>query len=827
MNHMDDPLKRREFMKTISLIGASIIVDRRVSAGQILPGNDAGAISNEFFTASYDPERGTIGVTRSDGSPLLTGGTVCANMKTGKRFVGSPGYKSSLDSAGFKDQLGSGRRLVISSRDLEKELDFETRVSLYHGLEAVTFEAVCKNISARDIVIRSVEPIRVVKEEGGTLRVPGVSQCITNGEMYFDAGTVATFKTAKKDAGSADIKGVRLTNRFISQEYETIHSWWNCGLFSGQDNEGVVLGYLENTACLGNVLISRTARDQVSFVAESVYAPDVLLKPGQSLSSNRVMMFFARDLYAALDGYAGAVGAVNTARIRSIVNGWCSWFYTLGDVSEDEVLLNAEFASKHLKQFGLEYIQIDEGYQRWHGEWEGNERFPHGMKWLAERIKKYGFRPGLWISPYVISEPTEVFQKHPDWLVTHADGRVQRIGNWENENSEAARNENPKRYCLDITHPAAAQWLHHLFDTIAHRWGYEMIKIDFMAWSILAAERYHDPTVSSAGAYRRGVEIMRRAAGDSCHILECGPGAITVGLIDSMRIEADINYGFADAAWKTYFQDPACSAAASAKRYYFHKRTWINDADHVCLQLLTNNQSEAVATLIAMSGGNMISGDRLVELDPVKLEILSTITPSYGEAAFAVDLFDTDMPSIFALKIKKPFAEWTVVAFFNADLRKGTEKTCSLQRLHLASGKTYLAFDFWNKKFLGEVTDEVHAAIPPGSVTLLALHEKTGNPQVLSTDRHVFQGALELESAEWMDERKTLTGVSTGPAGSSHNVFVYVPGRHPWTWGGYVLYRDYPAYSLKLIDENIIQVHVRFDDSRRVPWQIVYEDFFH
>ena len=161
---------------------------------------------------------------------------------------------------------------------------------------------------------------------------------------------------------------------------------------------------------------------------------------------------------------------------------------------------------------------------------------------------------------------------------------------------------------------------------------------------------------------------MESAAGEKCHILECGPGAITVGLIDSMRIEADVNYGFHEAAWETYFTHPACSVSAAAKRYYFHKRTWINDADHICMDLLNNQQSEAAATLIALSGGNMVSGDRLIQLDAYKLEILKKITPSFGEAAIPVDLFDADMQSVFALKIKKPFAEWTSCWLFQCKL---------------------------------------------------------------------------------------------------------------------------------------------------------------
>jgi alpha-galactosidase len=365
-----------------------------------------------------------------------------------------------------------------------------------------------------------------------------------------------------------------------------------------------------------------------------------------------------------------------------------------------------------------------------------------------------------------------------------------------------------------------------LVHTIAKDWGYEMIKIDFVAWSILAADTYYDPSFSSAQVYRKGLEIMRKAAGDKCHILECGPGAITVGLIDSMRIELDVNYGFSEAAWKTYFLNPACSAYAAARRYYFHKRTWINDADHVCLHLLNNQQSEAVATIIAMSGGNMISGDRLTQLDTYKFEILKKITPSFGEAAIPVDLFDTEMHSVFSLKIKKPFAEWTVVACFNSSLTETVEKKLCLKRLSLDPGKTYLAFDFWKQKFIGEMSNELKVTVVPGSVTLLALHEKSWNPQFISTDRHVLQGALEIEEIKWDENSKTLFGVSKGPLNTVHNVYVYIPEEHPWTWGGYVLFRDYEYYSLKLIDKNIIQVFIRFQKSERVDWEINYDKMF-
>jgi hypothetical protein len=791
---MPGHLKRRDFIKTVSLAGATVIIHPGVST---ITSADTVEVTNDSFTISFNRKKNVFFITRKNGTPLLTGGAAFAHFKTGKQHVFSADRKYTFETKKFNTRYGAGKRLIIFSRDRNKKVDFEVHLSLYDQPGAVTIEVFCKNVSRQDIMITSLEPASIQKNEGGILHMAGVSKCITNGQMYFDAGTIHDF-----DKGSVD-------------------SWWNAGLFSGYDKESIVLGYIDNYSALGKLSIARSAPGEISFVARSVFEPQVTLKPGATIRSGQVMICMASNPYAALEQYAAICGKATNARTASLLNGWCSWFYTLSQVSETEVVNNTVFAAKQLKPYGLQYIQIDEGYQRWHGDWEGNERFPHGMKWLADTIKSHGFKAGIWISPYVVSEPTELFQQHPGWLVKGEDGKPQRVGNWP-ANTVPPADENPKRYCLDITHPEAAGWLHDLIHKIVHDWGYEMIKIDFVAWSVLAAKNYYDPAMSSAGVYRKGMEIMRKAAGDKCHILECGPGNITAGLVDSMRIELDVYYGFSEAAWNTYFLHPASSAAAAGKRYYFHKRTWVNDADHICMDLLNNLQAEAAASIIALSGGNLFSGDRLTQLDPYKLAILKKIMPSYGEAAKPVDLFDADIQSAFALKINKPFASWTVAGFFNMDLEEKQTKKFPLQRIWLDPAKTYLAFDFWKQQFIGEVSGEIKVDIPPRSVSLLALHEKTGKPQFISADRHVMQGAIEMENCTWNENTKTLSGISAGPLNTSHNVFIYIPRERPWTWDGSALYRDQEMYSAKLVDKHIIRIHVLFEKSERVNWQISF-----
>ena len=63
--------------------------------------------------------------------------------------------------------------MLIFANDQDGKLDFEIRLSIYDRVHAVTIEAICKNVSDHDIVVNSLEPIRVVSSEGGTLNCAG------------------------------------------------------------------------------------------------------------------------------------------------------------------------------------------------------------------------------------------------------------------------------------------------------------------------------------------------------------------------------------------------------------------------------------------------------------------------------------------------------------------------------------------------------------------------------------------------------------------------------------------------------------------------------
>lgn len=794
---------RRTFLRTMSLAGAVITAP----VGWGIAGASEKAhecvVESPFFRVHFDSATGRFYLFQKGGGTLVSGGIARAITDDAVFSTADTRYERTVEATPVKDRLGSGQQLRATCIDGQGRLDFSIQVTVYENRNAAVLEVTCRNTSSdTPLVMGAMEPLRAVADADGWCAWPGMTRVLTNGRMYYDPGKVAEFTPG-----------------------EPLESWWNVGLHAGDRRPGMALGYLENNHAMGQLHLVRDANitnpDAFSLVVTSGYQRDFTLRPGDSVSSDRFVFCTAEDSYTALEDYAQCMADAHTIHLNPVANGWCSWFQSYEGVTEEDVLHAAQFAARHLKPYGMEYVQVDDGFYRAFGDWEGNEKFPHGMKWLAGQIRDLGLKPGIWLAPYVISEGTDIHLNHPKWLIRKANGDLRPV-------RPGSRNEDDvdtggrKRYALDISHPDAAEWLGRLLDTAANDWGYDFIKIDFVDWSLLAAERYYDPTATRASLYRKGAEIMRRAMGPNRHLLDCGPGQLSAGYLDSMRIELDqppVN-------WEQYFLNPESSAPAAAKRYYFHNRLWINDADHIVLAMLTIPQAQAAATTIAMSGGTTFSGDRLPDLDAVRLDILRRVLPAYGQAARPVDLWENDHHELFALTVSKPFAEWIVLAVFNAEMEAPKEKTVFLERLGLDPNKVYLAYNFWEQSFFGEISREIKLTLPPSSVALLAIHEKRDEPQLLSTDRHVLQGAIELENIAWEKNTGTVSGVSLGQPGTDHNVFIRLPHEHEWTQKDHFFFHDRESFTFKMMERGILRVHARFEKSERVAWSVNLRDLF-
>jgi hypothetical protein len=790
-------MQRRTFVKS-SLIGIGAIPAAAMFANLLADETASGAtsemvsITGSGLRLDYDLKTGRMNLRPPRGAPLVLGATAAVGLPREVVLAADEHYVRQGRIEDSTEPGIAGKRLVITCKDATRRLDLEIRITLLSDRQGAVVEFTVTNVSEREIEIPFAEPIRALLNEragcgfGRSFQVPQGERILTNGYMYYDPGQLLN------------------SDSFAHQD---LTSWWNVAVHVPQTRDTLVAGYLDNSDGEGQIIVGwdigrGTPPKQAAFnlTARSLYNPRFLLKPGKSIRSGRVMLLRSNRPFAALQDYAETSGRLHGVKLNPIINGWCNWFITYSNPTEEIILQNAEFIAKHLKPYGLEWVQLDDGYERAFGDWVGNKRFPHGMKWLAQQIRKMGLKPGIWLAPYLISKGTEVAEKHPDWLIKNTDGSTFEI-------------KQRADYGLDITHPEARKWFFNLFKTVAEDWGYDFIKTDFVERSILAAPKYHDPTLSRAQVYRLGAQTMREAIGPRRHLLDCGPAWEALGLVDSMRIELDIG-----THWAQYVKNITSSAPAMAHRYYLNGRLWINDVDHLGMKQLTIPQARTAASIIALSGGTTISGDDLPKLDVERVEILKKVLPAYGESARPVDLFDNPYPEIFSLPVKNDREHWQLLGYFNYDETATKERTVELVQLELDPRKTYLAYEFWTQKFLGEIRTRLPLHFESATVNVVALREKTGVPQILGTDRHITQGGVELQQVGWTAETLTLAGKALGAAGMKWRMMIYVPE-------GYALDQNpggRKGCSVVSNKDRLLCVLFDFADRDRIEWTLKF-----
>jgi hypothetical protein len=106
---------------------------------------------------------------------------------------------------------------------------------------------------------------------------------------------------------------------------------------------------------------------------------------------------------------------------------------------------------------------------------------------------------------------------------------------------------------------------------------------------------------------------------------------------------------------------------------------------------------------------------------------------------------------------------------------------------------------------------------------LLSVHPVNGIPSVVSTDRHVTQGAVELKTVDWDASSSILSGTSLGAAGTAQNISIYVPTEYQWDSDLPEYFHESGQYSLKQMTSRILRVRVRFDQGSETSWQVQFK----
>jgi alpha-galactosidase len=303
--------------------------------------------------------------------------------------------------------------------------------------------------------------------------------------------------------------------------------------------------------------------------------------------------------------------------------GWCSWYCFGPRVTAQQVLDNLDFIARHAP--GLKYIQIDDGYQPAMGDWlETGKAFGGDVRGVLKEIRQRGFEPAIWVAPFIAEEKSNVFQTNPGWFVKDAAGsplRSDRVsfGGWRSIKEKGAW------YVLDGTHPEVQKHLENVFRTMKNEWGITYFKLDANFWGAIHGGRFYDGAATRIEAYRRGMEAILKATGDS-FVLGCNhPMWASLGLVHGSRSSNDIKR-----TWDKF----KTTGRQNLNRNWQNGRLWWNDPDAVCLTgEMPAEEFQFHATVIFAAGGMILSGDDLTKISAERLAMLKKLLPPTRIAA--------------------------------------------------------------------------------------------------------------------------------------------------------------------------------------------------
>jgi alpha-galactosidase len=454
------------------------------------------------------------------------------------------------------------------------------------------------------------------------------------------------------------------------------------------------------------------------------------------------------------------------------IAGWVSWFAFFRDITEENVKETADVLSETLLPYGLEYLQIDDGYQQTPvgvpETWlVPNKKFPSGLQDLSRYIKKKGLKPGIWTN--VSFYQKEFVQKNPALFVRDRNMNPA-FGSWIG-------------YVMDGSNPKTVDELIKPVYKALHAMGWEYFKVD--ALRHLRYEGYNSFSdyfarkgLDREEVYRSVVQSIRTEVGPDNVLMGCwGIRPELVGLIDACRI-GDDGFGYGGLAQYNSFNNVA----------------WRNDPDHI---QLTREEAYRSCMATSLTGSLFMLTDKpevyrtpLVEPPRRCLPILFTrpgqvydVEPSRSSQLASVETelsgagprpVDADQKaycSLYLLELNLPFESWVVLGRL-----EGGRDSIRFSDLGLTPDKEYLVFEFWTKRFLGAFTGMLPLDAVDSTYRCQAycIREKRSHPQIIATSRHISGGAADLLRVQWA--KNSLSGESKLVPGDAYTLFLTEPG---------------------------------------------------
>lgn len=163
-------------------------------------------------------------------------------------------------------------------------------------------------------------------------------------------------------------------------------------------------------------------------------------------------------------------GIYNGKRLRDILlNSWEGVYFNVNQTNMDEMMgdiasLGGELFVMDDGWFGVKYPRNDGSTAL--GDWQvDTKKLPEGVGGLVRCAKKHGIKFGIWIEPEMTNTKSELYEKHPDWIVCHPK-------------REPQKGRGGTQLILDMSNPKVQDFVFGVVDNLMK----ENPEIAYMKW---------------------------------------------------------------------------------------------------------------------------------------------------------------------------------------------------------------------------------------------------------------------------------------------------------------------------------------------------------
>lgn len=612
------------------------------------------------WNLSVDTADGSVSLSR-DGHKVVSGSVARWSLDSaGRSFADMRGI--SVKASSLDDKFGRGTVVTLSG-SLGKEKAVQ-KIYLYPGSDYVMTDLTVSNPDG--VALNHMAPVNVTRSY----------------EVFSRPGNNIVFVPYDNDAWVR--YRVDPFGQASPESYEV------SAIFNTDTREGIILGSVEHDVWktgVKTVTSGPTAIDSLSVYggAWSTLTRDVRSHgavKGKSVKSPRIMVGRFDDWRTGMETFADLC-AVESPKIPSRGErpfGWNSWGKLQTKINHANATQTSDFIGGSLQP--ASFISADSTvYVGLDAFWDfGLDR--QQLRDFADRCHARGQKAGIYFCPFTDwgKNPEAVVGEAPEYkykdLYLYHNGEILTFDG---------------AYALDPTHPAVKKRIERQVKEFVD-WGYDFMKIDFMAHGAYEADSHFDPGVTTGvQAYNRGMQIIDSVADGKLWInLSIAP-LFPAQYAHSRRIGCD--------AWAD-INNTEYSLNALTYGWWLDRVYHYNDADHIVMEGVTDGENRARLTSSAITGLFFLGDDLSETGNPaVKAKVLRTATnPDINEMARRCKSFrpvEHGHGDRAADMFQYTVGDTMYVAIFNY-YDRSARKSLPLHRLGLSGGKEYRADELWS-----------------------------------------------------------------------------------------------------------------------------------